>query len=427
MSRVLVTTVGSRGDVQPYLALAKGLQGAGHDVTLATCERFGPFAAEHGVPFVALSDEILQLLDTDAGRDAIEESTGLFGMLKTNVKLAKAAGPINERLMHDVWAAAQAVQPEVMVYHPKALAAPHVAEKLGATPVLGVVVPATVATRDFPIVGLPAWRLGAWYNRLTYRLTALGYANYDTMVNRFRTETLGLPKRKGAALAATTHDGRPVPVVHGISEQLLPRPADWPEWASLTGYWFLDAPGEWTPSPELVEFLEAGDSPVYVGFGSMAGRNPERLTRAVVEALETAGLRGVIATGWGGMDAGGLPDTVLRIDEAPHDWIFPRVAAVVHHGGAGTTAAGLRAGRPTVVCPFIVDQFFWGCLVAEAGVGSTPVPQKQLTGERLAAALREVTTDAGIRERADAMGRRIRAEDGVAAAVAQIEGILADA
>ena len=427
MSRVLVTTVGSRGDVQPYVALAKGLQAAGHEVTLATCERFGPLAAEHGVPFEPLSDEILQLLDTDAGRDAIEESTGLFGMLTTNVKLAKAAGPINERLMHDVWRAAQAVQPEVIVYHPKALGAPHVAERLGAAPVLGVVVPATVPTGDFPIVGLPAWKLGAWYNRFTYRLTALGYANYEKMVNRFRTDTLGLPKRKGAALAATTADGRPVPVVHGISEQLLPRPADWPDHASLTGYWFLDAPTDWTPSAELVEFLEAGEPPVYVGFGSMAGRSPERLTRAVVEALESAGLRGIIATGWGGLDAEGLPDTVLRIDEAPHDWIFPRVAAVVHHGGAGTTAAGLRAGRPTVVCPFIVDQFFWGRLVAEAGVGSEPVPQKRLTGERLAAALREVTTDAGIRERADAAGRRIRAEDGVAAAVAQIEGILAEA
>ncbi|GAA2034972.1 glycosyltransferase [Agromyces tropicus] len=425
MSRILVVTVGSRGDVQPYLALAKGLQDAGHDVALATCERFAPFAAEHDVPFAPLSDEILMLLDSDAGRSALDDASGFFGTVKANLRLARAAGPINERLMHDVWEAARAFEPDLVVYHPKAIAAPHVAERLGATPVLGLVVPVSVPTGDFPMVGLPALRLGRWYNRLTYRLVGLGYASYDRMVDRFRRATLGLGERKHAALTTTLPDGRPIEVVHGISEHLLPRPADWPEHVHETGYWFLDVADAWSPPEELVAFLDGGDPPVYVGFGSMAGRDPKRITRAVVGALEAAGVRGIIATGWGGMDAEDFPDSILRIDEAPHDWIFPRVAAVVHHGGAGTTAAGLRAGRPTVVCPFIVDQFFWGRLVAEAGAGSAPIHQRKLTAERLAAAIREVVEDAGIRSTAEDIGRRIREEDGVAAAVACIDRVLA--
>lgn len=425
MPRILVVTVGSRGDVQPYVALAKGLQDAGHEVILATCGRFAPFVAEHGVPFGPLSDDILLLLDSEEGRSTLDEASGIVGLVKTNIRLVGEAKRINEKLMHDVWQVAEPFAPDLVIYHPKAMAGPHVAEKLGAAAVLGLVVPVSVPTGEFPMVGLPALPWGAWYNRFTYKLVEVGYAQYDKIVNRFRSETLGLPEKKGAALTTTLPDGRPIPVIHGISEHVLPRPADWPAHAHETGYWFLDAPETWSPPAELEEFLAAGDPPVYVGFGSMAGRDPKRITQAVIGALEQAGVRGIIATGWGGMETEELPDSILRITEAPHDWIFPRVAAVVHHGGAGTTAAGLRAGRPTVVCPFIIDQFFWGRVVAESGAGSTPVPQKKVTAERLAAAIRQVVTDDGIRSTAADVGRRIRAEDGVAAAVGSIEGILA--
>ncbi|WP_217275163.1 glycosyltransferase [Microbacterium hominis] len=424
MSRILVVTVGSRGDVQPYVALARGLQEAGHDVTLATCGRFAPFVAEHGVAFAPLSDDILLLLDSDAGRATIDEASGALGLIRSSIRLARQAGPINERLMADVWDVARTTRPELVIYHPKALAAPHVADKLGATAVQGLVVPVSVPTGDFPMIGMPALPVGRWYNRFTYRLAALGYASYDKMANRFRQETLGLAPKKRAAMSPTQPDGRALEVIHGISSHVLPRPADWSARAQLTGYWFLDAPSDWTPPADLLAFLDAGDPPVYIGFGSMAGRDPERITRSVVEALEATGMRGIIATGWGGMDAAHLPPSVMHIVDAPHDWIFPRVAAVVHHGGAGTTAAGLRAGRPTVVCPFIVDQFFWGALVARSGAGSAPVPQKKITPARLAAAIREVVTDDRIRERAAEVGRRIRDEDGVTAAVRQIERIL---
>ncbi len=171
----------------------------------------------------------------------------------------------------------------------------------------------------------------------------------------------------------------------------------------------------------MQRFLDAGDPPVYVGFGSMSGRDPQHLTKLVIDALQQAGVRGLIATGWGGLTAADLPETIFKIDSVPHDWLFPRVAAVVHHGGAGTTAAGLRAGRPTVICPFIVDQPFWGRRVHELGAGAAPIPQKQLTAENLAAAIREVTSDPTIHRKAEVLGEQIRQEDGIGIAVNLIE------
>ena len=184
----------------------------------------------------------------------------------------------------------------------------------------------------------------------------------------------------------------------------------------MTGYWFLDRLEEWQPPAELEEFLGAGEPPIYFGFGSIFGRDPLRLTRIVVDAVKATGVRAIIARGWGGLETTELelPETVLAIDSAPHDWLFPKVAAVVHHGGGGTTAAGLRAGRPTIVCPFFGNQPFWGARIEALGVGPRPIPQKKISVEKLSAAINRVRSDASIQERAEAIGQQIRSEDGVA-------------
>lgn len=209
-------------------------------------------------------------------------------------------------------------------------------------------------------------------------------------------------------------------MLYGFSPLVLPRPADWPAWYRLTGYWFLDRPTGWTPPPRVVEFLAAGPPPVYVGFGSMVPRDPAATTGLVLGALRRAGVRGILATGWMGETAQPLPHHVLALDDIPHDWLFPRVAAVVHHGGAGTTAAALRAGRPAVVVPFFADQPFWAQRVAALGVGPTPIPHRRLTLDGLAAAIRTAVRDGEIAQRALALGDGLRAEDGVADAVATI-------
>lgn len=420
---ILIVTLGSRGDVQPYVALGKGLKAAGHTVTVGTSASFEPFITAHGLDYGFMRNDLIELMDSAEGRDAIENTAGPVGAIRTTMKLMKQANVINRRLMDDTWQAAQAVNPDLIIYHPKALAGPHIAQKLGIPAMLAVPAPVFVPTRQYPVVGMPTLNLGGWYNRMGYQLVNRGYKVYDGIVNEFRQNLLGLDKIANAALPTHTPDGRPIPVLHAFSKYLVPRPSDWPEHATVNGFWFLDQADTWQPPAELQAFLDAGDAPVYVGFGSMAGKNPARLAHIVVEALQQAGLRGIIATGWGGLETRDLPATILKIDQAPHDWLFPRVAAVVHHGGAGTTAAGLRAGRPTVICTFIADQPFWGQRVHELGAGSQPIAHKKLSVQNLTAALRDVTSNRAIRQNAAALGEKIRQENGVEHTVAMIEGM----
>lgn len=422
--KIFINTFGSRGDVQPYVALGKGLKAAGHTVTICTSSNFESFITDQGLNYGYMTDELLKLIDTDAGREAIEDTVGVFGAIKTTLKLIKIAKPLNRQMMIDSWEAAQAVKPDLVIYHPKALGAVSIAEKFGVPAVMATLQPMMVPTTEFPPIGIPDLNIGGWYNNLTYKLIPLGYRTYAKTVDEIRQAKMGLGKFPKSSGVLYTARGEPITVLHSYSPQVIPHPADWPDHAFVTGYWFLDRTDDWEPPAELQTFLEKGDAPVYVGFGSMAGRNPQRLANIVIEALQQANLRGIIATGWGGLDVDSLPDTILRIDKAPHDWLFPRMSAVVHHGGAGTTAAGLRTGRPTVVVPFFGDQPFWGNRVHTLGVGPKPIPQKKLTAEKLADALRTATGDVTIRKNAESLGEQIRGEDGIANAITIIEKIL---
>jgi UDP:flavonoid glycosyltransferase YjiC (YdhE family) len=214
-----------------------------------------------------------------------------------------------------------------------------------------------------------------------------------------------------------------MPVLYGFSPSVLPPPPDWSSEVHVTGYWFLDPPEDWTPPSRLVAFLEAGPPPLYIGFGSMGSRDPQKTSQLVLEALAPAKQRAVILSGWGGLETADLPAHAIAVDSVPFSWLFPRCAAVVHHGGAGTTAAGLRAGVPSVVIPFFGDQPFWGRHVAELGVGPAPIPRRKLTAERLARTIEIAVGDAGMRRRAAELGTAIRAEDGVAQAVALVTAL----
>ncbi len=247
-------------------------------------------------------------------------------------------------------------------------------------------------------------------------------APYGDVIGAFRQE-LELPKRGRFLNETRLPNGRPTPTLYGISHHLIPRPADWPPEVQASGYWFLEQSGNWQPPDDLTAFLQAGPPPVYIGFGSMAGKHPDKLAAIAVAALQKNGLRGILATGWGGLQPGDLPETIFQLKESPHDWLFPQMAAVVHHGGAGTTAAGLRAGRPTLICPFLGDQPFWGEQVHRLGVGAKPIPQKKLTADNLAAALTTLVSDQMMQQQAAALGQKLRAEDGIGTAVQFIEKV----
>ena len=192
----------------------------------------------------------------------------------------------------------------------------------------------------------------------------------------------------------------------------------------MTGYWFLDEPAEWHPPDDLQTFLESGPPPIYVGFGSMKDKEANRLTSVVLEALDLVGARGILSSGWGSLRNTDLPETVFPIASAPHAWLFPKMAAVAHHGGAGTTGAGLRAGVPSIIIPFLGDQLFWAKRAAALGVGPEPVTYRKLTVEALTKRFRMVLENQEVRDRAKQVGETVRAEDGVDKAVQLIDAYL---
>ncbi len=415
--RILLSAMGTRGDIQPFIALGQGLQSAGHTVALCTAEGYRSFIEENGVPYAYMSNEFLAMMQSQAGQAATEG--------KVDLSLYRKFGPIIRRALEDEWQAAQAFQPDTMIFHPKMLGSYHIAEKLQIPVWHSLPLPFQTPTRAFPNPIFGGIKLGGWFNRFSYQMLELANAMYAGITNDFRVKTLGLPPRGRFASSLIKADGTPVPTLYAYSSLVSPRPADFPPHVHITGYWFLDRQADWQPSPALTHFLEAGPPPVYVGFGSMSGSTGAKRAEIVIQALRQTGQRGLLASGWGGLQIDKLPDDIFLIDAAPHDWLFPQVAAVVHHGGAGTTAAGLRAGKPTIICPFIADQPFWGSVIYARGVGPRPIPQKKLTAENLTAAISSTVTDPAMQQRATELGMQLRAEDGVACAVALITGTLA--
>ena len=419
---ILIVTLGSRGDVQPYIALGKGLKSAGHHITLCTSEMFQPFITEHGLQYGYMNNKLIQLIDSDAGREVLDNMDTLWGTIKTTIKLFKQVKPMYRQTLHDIWQTAQEVDPEVIILASKAavLAEP-IADKLDIPLLMSMYSPQFVPSDLVPSIGFPDLKLGAWYNRLTYWVTHLTISLYKGVATDFRYTVLQLPPKPKRLGILNRADGTPIPQLFCYSQLVSPRPADWPDSAYVNGYWFLERVNDWHPSEELRAFLESGEAPVYIGFGSIPVRYPKRLANVAIEALQSTNQRGILATGWGRLEASQLPDTIFKLDQAPHDWLFSRVSAVVHHGGAGTTAAGLRAGRPTIICPFFGDQPFWGQRVYSLGVGPKPIPQKKLTVKMLSQAIREVTSNTDMRQKAEALGESIRAEDGIGNAIAIIE------
>jgi len=405
--KVLITTFGTRGDLQPFIALARGLRAAGHDVAICTSTGYQSFVEEHNVSYLFMDNELLRLSEA-----ALGESNGLGG----NISIIRQMVPAIRRSMDDEWQAALAFQPDLIIYHPKCLGSYHVAEKLQIPAMQSLPLP-FYPTREFPNPFFANIQLGRRFNYFSYRLLEFPNVMYRGTINDFRQKTLGLRPLGRFPDLLTRSNGRPIPVLYPYSPHVLPVPSDYPPHVHVTGYWFLDHTPDWQPEPDLLRFLEAGTPPVYVGFGSVGGRKGEERTRTVLDALQKSGQRGLLVSGWGGLKASDLPENVFMVASVPHDWLFPQVSAVVHHGGAGTTAAGLRAGKPTIICPFMADQPFWGRLVHQLGVGPKPIPQRRLTADALSAAITTAVQDQTMQRQATELGQKIDKEDGIACAI----------
>ena len=274
-------------------------------MTVATCARFQGSIEAHGLDYGFISDDLLKIIDSDEGKALMEDTRGILRIVATNVRLARRMGPIQQRTVEQCWEVAREIQPHLICFHPKAILGPTIAEKQDIPGILTSPLPLLVPTGEYPCMGFPALPLGDWYNRLTYGIVhAMIRLFSGKYVRTWRRQT-GTPVRRHNLDLLKDQAGRPIPALHGYSRHVLPEPADWPETAIAAGYWFLDAPRDWTPPEELTDFLEAGPAPIYIGFGSMSGRNPRRLTEAVVAALLRGEHRGILATCWGGLEAAG--------------------------------------------------------------------------------------------------------------------------
>lgn len=415
--RIALIAPGSRGDVQPYVALGKGLVGAGHDVRLVTHRDFESLVGAHGVPFWPFEGNVQDIAQSEEMRERIEGGS----FVRVISQMAKEAQRGATAMAEGGLAACRGMD-LVVAGLGGLFAGLAIAEKLDLPLLQAYYIPFT-PTRAYPsflFPKTPRW-LGGRLNRLSYHLARQvvwqGFRSADKLA---RERVLSLPTAPfwGPFDADATQG---CPILYGFSPSVIPRAPDWDDNTHVTGYWFLDPADDWSPPPALVGFLEDGPPPVYVGFGSMASRKPQETADLVTEAIARAGQRAVMLSGWGGLRATNLPDTVIAVDSIPFAWLFPRVAAVVHHGGAGTTSAGLRAGIPSVIVPFFGDQPFWGQRVLELGVGPRPIPRRMLTVERLAQAIQTAVTDQGMHQRAADLGADIRSEDGIGRAVAVVQ------
>ena len=423
---ITILAIGTRGDVQPLLALAVGLQQRGqHQMRLAAPDDFGTLAREHGLDFFPLGISTRQLLGM--GHLVAGMESGRHTLIWV-WQVLRTMRPAFERLMENTWSACQGAK--TIVFSTMGLGAYHVAEKMGVPCCWAIPFPGLTRTRAFPSGVFPSLRLGGAYNLWTHVLAEQFLQGLTgRFLNRWR-ERFHLPAIRPGEWPYRQLHGRPLPMLYSFSPLVIPKPPDWGEHVHVTGYWSLDPAPDWQPPARLVDFIASGPSPVYVGFGSMAHRNPGQTTRLVQEALARSGQRGVLVAGWGGLASADpcrsrlqrdCSTDLFTLDAIPHAWLFPRMAAVVHHGGSGTTGAGLRAGVPSVLVPHVGDQLLWARRVVELGVGPRPIPRRQLTAGRLAAAIASAVTDRDMRARAAALGERIRAEDGVGQAIRVIE------
>jgi sterol 3beta-glucosyltransferase len=418
--KILIATLGTRGDVQPYVALGRALMDSGNEVTICTCAHFEPFVREYGLDYAYVNNDFIDFMHTPEGKVVLGNAGSAWETLVTIVPMMPKLFHFQERQMADVWTACKEKAPDLILYHMKACGVPDFAEKLGVPCMLAFWLPLHVPTTRFPAMGFPNLPLGPWYRWLTYRFIRSMSIMMSKRVRQWRTQHGLVPRSPG--LRMRLPDGRPIPVLYGFSRHIIPPPEDWAETATVTGYWFLNQAETWNPPKSLTEFLSRGEAPVYFGFGSIFGRDPKHTTQVILEAVRRSGVRAILAQGWGGIEptASVQSESVLFINAAPHNFLFPQVSAVVHHGGCGTTASGLLAGKPNIICPFFGDQPFWGRHVERIGVGPPPIPQKGLTVERLCQAIDVVMNDSAMRQKAAKLGNRIQKENGTSNAVAFI-------
>lgn len=414
---ITVLAAGTRGDTQPYVALGLALQEVGHTVRIAASETFESFVRGFGLEFYSLQGDVSTISEDSRLREAMKADNPLKVMMSFNTLKSYAFA-----LQQGFYDACQ--ESDAVVYHPGAVMGYFAAQALNIPSILATPFPMT-PTQDYPALMLyNSIRLGKTVNRLTHMLfEQMMWLTSRSPIQQFWKQKFGEIPPNFANPFSQQRKNNTLTVV-ACSNAVFQRPVDWPEHTYNTGYWFLDE-SDWCPPEDLLTFLEGGTPPVYVGFGSLGDPDTAaQTTELILSALKQSGQRGILATGWNGLiQPTQVFENIYILDSVPHAWLFSRVSAVIHHGGAGTTAAGLRAGIPSIVIPHANDQFAWGRRIYELGVGPRPIPKKQLTEEKLSHAI-AYALEPTIQDAARALGSRIQSENGAERAASLISHYL---
>ena len=404
-----LVTYGTEGDVRPLATLAAGLMASGHEVCLLADGGTLNSARVLGVPCLPLAGDIRQaLMPGQILSSAVQEKGGFQ---QTTKALAAIANANTASWMQTVLDASEACD-AIIVSGLAAFVGLSVAERRGIKAIGTGLIPIT-PTADFPSPFLPPTKVPRFLNKRSHEwVNALLWRAFKRVTNQARQQICGLPAQ---SKVWSDH-----PMLYGVSPSLLPPPRDWPNNARLCGQWIMPSEA-WTMDAELEAFLAAGEAPIYIGFGSMAGFDRARFVDMMIEAMQ--GRRVVFSPGWSGMQEAILPDNFFKVGEVPHQHLFPHMSAVIHHGGSGTTHSAARAGAPSIVLPFAGDQFFWAHRLALLGVAPEPLSGKRVNSAQLKAALAFVQQD-DVRARAQHIARDMEQEEGVAVAVAAIETLM---
>lgn len=422
--RFVLLTTGSRGDVQPFVALAVQLQRAGHSAALAAPPAFRAFVEQHGVCFMSFSAGSPASRRAPRPQAANSGPSNSLAFMARRVREKQAAAAELNTAAWQICQEADAIVARVTAY----LDLFGVACRL-KIPFFEVGLDPQVRTGAYPNTDFfPGVSIPGGYNRATHWLVEqVNWLCFRAATNRFRQSVLHLPAYPARRSLDALRRSAP-PMLNAFSEVVVPRPPDWPGYAQITGFWFLEDGGPWQPPPALRQFLTAGEPPVCVCFGSMASGKPLDTLTMIEQVMDQLARRAVWIDGSDSrIPDGPCGERVFHLSQAPHQWLFPQMAAVVHHGGAGTTAASLRAGVPTITVPHRYDQPFWGRQVERLGAGPKPIPRSRLTAARLAGALETALRSTTVRAAAQAAGEAIRAEHGTGRAVEIIRQYLSAA
>lgn len=386
--KIMIASLGTRGDVQPYVSLAGELNRIGADVVVSTGEGFEDMIEQAGARARPVPVNYQALLQKPEIREALHSLKGMIKAARQSIALQRDVARV-------LWETGLDEKPSLILFNLKATVMTLVGRRLAVPTLPTALQPATTPTGDFPLplFGLPA--MGSFLNRKSFGVgRMLMKAGLRPLLSPLKLEAGHELAMSGSSIDGFMPNNQKALTLQAFSRALVPTPEDWSAENWQCGYWFTEPDAEYQAPEELARFLEAGEPPVYLGFGSMPSRDPGDLTRTVVGALEKTGQRAVLATGWGGLLKEELPaelsERVFLIDKAPHSWLFPKCAGIVHHGGAGTTHEAVRWGKPSLVCPVFGDQPFWGERIFRIGAGPEPIRQKKLTPDSLAKALKDL-------------------------------------